>query len=68
LSADYGFRSELLFNSEELLGDGVERLVPADSLPLALTPLTHPLERKVKAVGMIEELYRCPALCTDISL
>ena len=56
----------------QLRGDGVERLVPADTLPLRIDPpallRVGPLERVVEPVGIVEDVDAAQAPGADAAL
>ena len=56
LGEDDRFRPVLLLDVVEALLDGVQGLVPADALELALAALPHPLQRMGEALGVIDVL------------
>ena len=49
-------RPGLFLDRTELVGDGIQRFVPGDALPLTLAPGAHPLEGIEEPVGMAVDL------------
>ena len=58
----------LVADLEQLLGDLVHRLVPADLFPLALAALAYALERVEQALGVVRLPAGHDALLADVAL
>ena len=54
--AEHRLRAVLLAGVHQLLGDGGQRLIPRDTLPLSAAALAHTLEGELVAVGVIQRL------------
>jgi hypothetical protein len=68
LGHTYGLWSQFPLDLEELLRNSVQRFIPTDPLPSVLTPCPDPLQRKLKPVRMVKELYGCFTLRANISV
>ena len=58
----------LLVDLREVVGDGVDSLLPRDALPLVGTALAHALHGILHAVGIVQSLHSRQALGADAPL